>query len=89
MRLGLHDEFEELGCDACEEMSEAPRGHVALGGDLKPNPSEQPATDEMSEDGCPHQSLDDLAATAGQMMKSKVTFEAGEQQLNPPSKIQQ
>jgi len=53
---------------------------------LKPDPSEQPATDEMSEDGCPHQSLDHLAATAGKMMESKVAFEAGEQQLGLPAK---
>ena len=71
MRLRMKDEFEEFGCDASEEMSEAPRGHVALSRHLE---SKQSATDEMSQNGCPHQNLDDLAATAGQMMKSKMGF---------------
>ena len=60
MRLRMEDEFEEFGCDASEEMGEAPRGHVAL-----TSPSKQSTTDEMCEDSGPHQSLDDLAATAG------------------------
>ena len=85
MRLRMEDEFEEFGCDASEEMGEAPRGHVALGGDLKPDPSKQSATDEVCEDRCPHQDFDNFTATAGQMVKTKVTFEAGEQQLDLPA----
>jgi len=49
MWLGMKDAFEELGSDACEEMCEASRWHVSLGGDLEPNPSEQSVTDEMCE----------------------------------------
>ena len=88
-RVWIEDGVEDIGHDALEDLGEAAGWEVAVGGDVCSKPSVQSTGADVREDAAPDQGLDDGLLGAGQLGEAALALETGEEQLNPPSKIQQ